>query len=106
MKQKKQKFVPLEKRSKRQQKEYYSSRRKDWNGINPVTRVMPNAKAYKRNKSGQRYEHEPLPGFLYITVFGSNKRTMRVISIFNPYNPKSFYTPGKSIYFRPYRLRG
>ena len=66
MKQKKQKFVPLEKQSKRQQKEYYSTRRKDWNGINPVTRVMTNAKVYNRKKSGKRYEHEPLPGFLYI----------------------------------------
>jgi len=65
MKHKKEKFVPLEKQSKRQQKEYYSSRRKDWNGVNPVTKVMPNAKSYNRKKSGQRYEHEPPPGFLY-----------------------------------------
>jgi hypothetical protein len=63
MKQKKQKFVPLEKQSKRQQKEYHASRRKDWGELNPVTRVVPSAKIYKRKKSGQRYEHEPPPGF-------------------------------------------
>ena len=60
----KEKFVPLEKQSKRKRKEYYASQRKDWNGINPVTRTTPNTKAYKRRKSGQRYdEHEPMPGF-------------------------------------------
>jgi len=60
----KEKFVPLEKQSKRKRKEYYASQRKDWNGINPVTRTTPNPKAYKRRKSGQRYdEHEPMPGF-------------------------------------------
>ena len=76
MKQRKQKFVPLEKQSKRQQKEYYSSRRKDWNGINPVTRVMPNAKAYNRKKFRQWYQHEPLPEFLYIIL------TIHLIRIF------------------------
>jgi len=64
-KENKEKFVPLEKQSKRKQKEYYSSKRKDWNGINPVTRTTPNPRAYKRKKSGQRYDHEPPPGFFY-----------------------------------------
>lgn len=44
-------FVPLRKQSKKKQKEYYSSRRGSWNGINPITRVVPNAKAYDRNRS-------------------------------------------------------
>ena len=60
-----QKFVPLEKQSKRKRKEYYASQRKDWGELNPVTRTTPNPKAYKRKKSGQRYEHEPLSGFFY-----------------------------------------
>ena len=72
----KQKFVPLEKQSKRKRKEYHASFRKDWNGINPVTRVMPNQKAYKRKKSGQRYEHEPLPGFF---IFSPDTRNPRFI---------------------------
>ena len=65
MKQNKQKYVPLEKQSKRQRKEYYASRRKTWGELNPVTRSTPNPRAYNRKKSGQRYEHEPLPGFFY-----------------------------------------
>jgi hypothetical protein len=62
-----QKYVPLEKQSKRQKQEYYAARRKDWGGLNPVTRKPPNPKAYIRKKSGQRYEHEPRPGFFWNT---------------------------------------
>ena len=61
----KQKYIPLAKRSKREQKEYHSTRRGSWGGVNPVTRKTDNAKIYSRKtRSGQRYEHEPLPGFL------------------------------------------
>ena len=81
MKPKKQKFVPLEKQSKRQQKEYYSSRRKNWGELNPVTRTTPNPKAYKRKKSGQRYEHEPLPGFLLFYQFNLLSIFTRIIPI-------------------------
>jgi hypothetical protein len=56
-------YVPPEKRSKKQQKEYYAMQRKDWNGVNPATKKMPNMKAYDRKKTGQWNEHEPLPGF-------------------------------------------
>jgi len=59
----KQKYVPLDKLSKRKKKEYYASKRKGWGELNPVTRETPNPRAYKRKKSGQRYEHEPLSGF-------------------------------------------
>ena len=62
----KQKFVPLEKQSKRQRKEYYALQRKTWGELNPVSRTVPSAKAYKRKKSGQRYEHEPLSGFYFL----------------------------------------
>lgn len=47
----KKKYVSLDKRSKREQKEYYSSMRCGWNGLNPATRMMPNGKAYQRNKA-------------------------------------------------------
>ena len=62
------KFIPLEKQSKRKQKEYYASRRGSWGGVNPVTRTTPDPKVYKRNKSGRRYEceSEPPPGFFYL----------------------------------------
>ena len=64
----KQKNIPLEKRSKREQREYHAAQRGSWGCINPVTRRPPNPKAYNRKKSGQRYEHEPLPGFLFSPV--------------------------------------
>ena len=45
-----QKFVSFEKMSKKEQKKLNSAQRRDWNGLNPVTRVAPdNKKAYKRN---------------------------------------------------------
>ena len=59
----KQQYIPLEKQSKRKQREYFASRRGSWGNVNPVTRKPPNPKAYSRKKSGQRYEHEPMPGF-------------------------------------------
>ena len=44
------KYIPINKRSKREQKEFYSSQRNTWNGLNPVTRTVPNGKGYNRNK--------------------------------------------------------
>ena len=61
----KQQYVPLEKRSKKEQREYYATRRGSWGGVNPVTRKTPNPKAYNRKKSGQWHENEPLPGFYF-----------------------------------------
>ena len=61
----KQQFIPLEKQSKRKQREYHAARRNDWGGINPVTRKPPDPKAYNRKKSGQWFEHEPLPGYYF-----------------------------------------
>ncbi|MCL2427472.1 MAG: hypothetical protein FWD05_14190 [Oscillospiraceae bacterium] len=71
----KQRYIPLDKRSKREQKEYFAARRGSWGDVNPVTRKPPNPKAYKRRKSGQRYEHEPLIGFFVVIkllFFGYN----------------------------------
>ncbi len=47
------KFVPMEKRSKKAQKEHYRSRRRDWGELSPVTRVVPDGKKYDRNKEKQ-----------------------------------------------------
>ena len=66
-----QKYVPLEKRSKRQQKEYHAQQRKTWQGINPVTKKVESAKVYNRKKSKQRWgetNHEPCLDFLYFIV--------------------------------------
>ena len=44
------KYVPIGKRSKAAQKEFYASQRCTWNGLNPVTRTAKNWKAYDRNR--------------------------------------------------------
>ena len=48
------KFIPFEKLSKKKQRELNAIRRKDWNGINPVTRKTENPKAYNRKKAQNR----------------------------------------------------
>lgn len=48
------KFIPISKQTKKQQKEYYSKQRSTWNGLNPATRTVPNGKGYDRNKQKQQ----------------------------------------------------
>ena len=67
-----QKFVPLGKRSKREQREYHAARRSGWGGIDPATKKLPNARAYDRKKSGKRYEYESHPDF-FIPRFSSER---------------------------------
>ena len=43
------KFIPKEKRSKKEQKAMNAAQRNLWN-INPVTRIKESAKKYNRNK--------------------------------------------------------
>lgn len=38
------KWIPMEKRSKKEQKAYYSAQRGSWNGVIPVTKLIPNKK--------------------------------------------------------------
>ena len=47
-------FVSIDKRSKKAQKAYYSKKRRTWGGLNPVTRTVPSAKIYDRNKEKQK----------------------------------------------------
>ena len=58
------KYVPLEKRSKKEQREYNASKRGSWGNLNPVTRIPPNPKAYNRKKIERRYDNEPPLVFL------------------------------------------
>ena len=53
------KYVPIEKQSKRKQREYYGAQRRDWGGMSPVTQRVPNLKGYDRKKSKRRFEDEP-----------------------------------------------
>ncbi len=56
------KFVPLEKRSKKEQKAYHAQQRGSWNGVNPVTRVVPNKKGYDRKRAkARRYDPDVRP---------------------------------------------
>lgn len=58
------KFVPLEKRSKKEQKAYHAQQRGSWNGVNPVTRVVPNKKGYDRKRAKARmYDPDVRPFF-------------------------------------------
>ena len=45
------KFIPYEKLSKKKQKEMDAKKRRDWGGLNPVTRKPENPKAYNRKKA-------------------------------------------------------
>lgn len=47
-------YVTIDKRSKKAQKEYYSKQRGTWGEINPVTRSVPSGKIYNRNKDKQK----------------------------------------------------
>ena len=57
------KYVSLDKRSKKAQREYYSERRRTWGELNPVTRSVPSGKAYNRKKEKQRIGREFRDGF-------------------------------------------
>ena len=47
------KFISLDKRSKKAQKAYYAERRITWGEINPITRSVPSGKSYNRKKDKQ-----------------------------------------------------
>ena len=44
-------IIPLKKQSKLKQKEYHAGKRGSWNGLKPVTRVVPGGKVYDRNRA-------------------------------------------------------
>ena len=45
------KIIPLNKQSKKAQREFYAKQRGDWNGVKPVTRVVESKKVYDRKKN-------------------------------------------------------
>ena len=44
------KLVPMEKMNKKQQRAAHQARRADWNGVDPVTRIVPDRTKYNRKK--------------------------------------------------------
>ena len=53
------KYVPLNKQSKKKQKEHHAAMRDSWGNTNPITKKIPNAKVYCRKKSKQSSYNEP-----------------------------------------------
>ena len=50
------KIIPLNKQSKKAQREFYAKQRGDWNGVKPVTRVVESKKVYDRKKNKSSFE--------------------------------------------------
>ncbi len=46
-------MVPLNKRSRKKQKEYHAKQRGSWYELSPVTRTVPSGKVYDRNRVKQ-----------------------------------------------------
>lgn len=55
------KFTSIAKRSKREQRKYYASKRGFWNGISSVTRVVQSRRIYDRKRI-KREEHRASKG--------------------------------------------
>ena len=71
------KFIPIDKQSKKMQKEFYAKQRGTWGTFNPVTRTVPNGKAYNRNKLKQEDrrsgrlsygKQDSLPLFVWLSI--------------------------------------
>ena len=62
-------YVPLDKRSKKKQKEFHSKQRKSWGEFSPITRKTTNHKLYNRKKPEGWYEHEPSFGFFNVYFY-------------------------------------
>ena len=46
-------LVPLDKRSKKAQREYHAKQRGSWHGVNPITRTVQSRKTYDRERVKQ-----------------------------------------------------
>ena len=51
-------MVPLKKQSKKKQREFWERQRGDWQGLCPVTRIVPSKKTYQRKKDRQFLRRE------------------------------------------------
>lgn len=51
-------FTPYVKLSKQKKKELDKKKRGSWRGLNPITRVPPNPKAYDRKKARKRSQDD------------------------------------------------
>ncbi len=51
-------YISLDKRSKKAQREFYARQRRTWGDLNPATRTVPSGKIYNRKKVKQRIGRE------------------------------------------------
>ena len=51
-------YVPVSKLSKKAKKEFFAQQRGSWNGLSPVSRVVPNKKAYNRKRDKRAFGWE------------------------------------------------
>ena len=54
------KMTPLKKQSKSKKREYYAAKRGSWNGVSPVTRIVPSRRAYDRNRVKRETRGAPI----------------------------------------------
>ena len=59
------KYVPINKLSKKKQRELNLQRRRSWGGLNPVTRRPQNPKAYNRKKAQEWTDDSMTASFLF-----------------------------------------
>ena len=57
------KYIPLEKRTKKEQQEYHSRFRKTWGSLNPITRAPQNPKVYDRKKNRPEVDDDSVSVF-------------------------------------------
>ena len=58
-------YIPVDKLSKKQKKAYYAMRRGSWNGVNPVSRQVPSKKIYNRKQAKHWRDEDALPVLFY-----------------------------------------
>jgi uncharacterized cupin superfamily protein len=63
------KYIPIEKRSKKEKQTLAKARRGTWGALNPVTRKPANPKAYNRKKS--RHEENFFDGGIWFSAVGA-----------------------------------
>lgn len=91
-------YVPLEKRSKKAQKEYYSSLRRTWGFTDPVTKSVRSRKKYRRTDEKRRTAREinSSPGPSFMASAGN-------IVLTAPVNAASALFFGKKVQKRTFR---
>ena len=77
------KYISLDKRSKKAQKEYYAGFRRTWDGVNPETRIMPNGKAYNRKKDKEKLRKSDclFAVAFFMKIFMKNRSLTSVLSL-------------------------